>query len=425
MPNLDPAESLDRPALARHQRDALDRVLRAILASNRFYQPRLAAARAAGFDAARDSVDRLPFTTRVEIEADQLAHPPYGANLTFPLSAYTRLHQTSGSSGTPLRWLDTPESWAWWKGCWSIVYRAAGVTPADRIAFCFSFGPFIGFWSAFEAAGDLGNLCLTAGGMSSVARLRFMAENGATVLCCTPTYALRLAEAAAEENIDIAGGPVRLVIVAGEPGGSIPATRASIEQAWGARVIDHAGMTEVGAWGFEPVETPGQMRIIESEFIAEVIDPATLRPVPDGALGELVLTNLGRIGSPLIRYRTGDLVRLTRRCTAAGRHFAALEGGVLGRVDDMLIIRGNNVFPSAIEGILRGLGGVAEFRLSRVPAGAIYDLRIEVEPAADVVIDGLANRVANAVRDRLNFRPTVEVVARGTLPRFEMKSRRK
>lgn len=414
-------ETLDRPELQRLQRRKLTALMDAVLAGNKFYRRKLADLE---FDARSDPVAKLPFTTRAEIEHDQTANPPFGGNLTHPLESYCRYHQTSGTSARPMCWLDTAENWVWWKRCWGILYRAAGVTPADRFGFPASFGPFIGFWGAFESAVALGNLSLPAGGMTTSARLRYFLENDVTFICCTPTYALRMAEVAAAEGLDLASSSVRGLIVAGEPGGSIPATRRRLESVWGARVFDHAGMTEIGPWGFECVERPGGMHIMESEFIAEIIDPDTLEPVEPGDSGELVLTNLGRIGSPLIRYRTGDQVQASYEPCACGRSFAWLEGGVLGRLDDMLIIRGNNVFPSAIEGILRELPAVAEFRIevdsSRVMAG----LRIEIEPTSGANTAGLAGQAADAVRDRLHFKPEVVLVESGALPRFELKARR-
>src|SRR5262249_16838586 len=162
--------------------------------------------------------------------------------LTYPLARYCRLHQTSGTSGRPLRWLDTAESWDWLLDCWDAFYRIVGLWPDDRLFFAFSFGPFLGFWTAFEAAARRGPPCLPGGGMSSVARLRFLLDHEVSVVHCTPTYALRLAEVAREEGIDLAAAPVRMLIVAGEPGGSIPATRGQIEAAWGAHVFDHNGL---------------------------------------------------------------------------------------------------------------------------------------------------------------------------------------
>ncbi len=414
-------EKLDRPSLERLQRRKLTAMLDEVLERNPFYRAKLGGV---SFDAEADPIERLPLTTRDEIQKDQQAHPPYGTNLTYPLDRYTRLHQTSGSAGSPIRWLDTDDSWQWWRRCWATIYDAAGVGPADRIAFTFSFGPFVGFWSAFDGALALGNFVLPCGGMTTAARIRAIVEHGITFVCCTPTYALRMAEVAETEGVNLSGASVRGLIVAGEPGGNIATTRSRIESAWGARVYDHAGMTEIGPWGFEDAECPEALCVIESEFIAEVIDPATGNNVPEGEPGELVLTNLGRWGSPLIRYRTGDQVLLRRDRTIGGRSFAYAEGGVLGRIDDMLFIRGNNVFPSAVEGIIREFEEVAEFRLTVERRNGLTDLRIEVEHCPEADCGTLARRIETAVRDRLHFRPSVELVEPGTLPRFEMKAKR-
>jgi phenylacetate-CoA ligase len=413
-------ETQDRAALATLQRRKLAKLLERSRA-NPFYRHKLAGV---DFDAARDPILALPLTTRAELERDQAEHPPFGTNLAQPIERYVRLHQTSGSSGArPMRWLDTAANWGWWKRLWGIIYTAAGVTRRDRILFPFSFGPF----GAFESATDLGILSLPAGGMSTNARLRHMLDTGCTVVCCTPTYALRMAEVAAAEGIDLVAGPVRKLIVAGEPGGSIPTTRRRIERAWRARVFDHTGMTEIGPLGFECEQAPGGVHLIESECIAEVLDPATGLPIDaDEAEGELVLTNLGRGDSPLIRYRTSDHVRVSRgrRC-ACGRWFARMEGGILGRIDDMVVVRGNNVFPGSIESIVRRFEAVAEFRIEVLEDGALSRLRVEVEPAP-VAENGaeLARGVARAIQDTLHFRPEVTAVPPGTLPRFEMKAKR-
>jgi phenylacetate-CoA ligase len=420
-------EFLDRAGIAALQRRKLAAMLEAVRASNPFYRAKLAGV---SLDDSGDLLARLPLTTRAELERDQIEHAPYGTNLTFPPDKYCRYHQTSGSGGgRHMRWLDTADSWNWFKKLWGVIYRAAGVGPADRIMFPFSFGPFVGFWAAFDGATALGNLCIPAGGLSTQSRLRVMLDNDATVVCCTPTYAMRMAEVARAEGLDLPGSNVRALIVAGEPGGSIPEVRSAIEAAWGARVFDHTGMTEIGALSFECAQSRGTgVHVIESEFIAEVIDPQTSQPVAEGAggaEGELVLTNLGRWGSPLIRYRTGDRVRLTRGKCACGRWFARLEGGILGRIDDMFIVRGNNVFPAAVEGVLRRFAEIAEFRCQVSSAGALTQVRLEIEPQPDVP-DGveLCARVARAVQGALSFRPDVVPVPAGSLPRFEMKAKR-
>lgn len=366
----------------------------------------------------------IPFTTRAELEADQLEHPPYGSIITEPLGHYTRLHQTSGSKGQPLRWLDTPESWGWFKQCWLDIYAGAEIAPGDVVLFPFSFGPFIGFWAAFEAGCDLGLRCLPAGGMTTVARLRYLLDHSATVVCCTPTYAMRMAECAAAEGIDLARSTVKKLIVAGEPGGAIPTVRATIESAWGARVFDHAGMTEMGAWGFECAHSAGSMHINEDEFVAEIIDPTSQAALPPGEIGELVLTNLGRLACPLIRYRTGDLARIRRTPCACGRSFARVEGGLLGRIDDMVHVRGNNCYPAVMEDFVRRFTEVDEFACTIRHDGPQTELEIAVEPRTGVDGAALAGKIASAFRDHYHFQATVRAVAYGTLPRSDMKSRR-
>jgi len=395
-----------RPELRARQFERLRELLGTALPGNRFYSAKFAAAGITPNDIHNfDDVSELPFTTKAELAADQAEHPPYGTALSFPVERYSRLHQTSGTStGRPLRWLDTPESWDAILNCWAVSFPFMGLSPRDRCFFPFSFGPFIGFWSAFEAASRFGALVIPGGGMTSTARLRFLIEHEITVIFATPTYALHLAELAAKEGIDLAGSSVRAVVVAGEPGGTIPATRQRIEQVWGARVFDHYGMTEVGPVAIEAVDTPGQMYLLESEYIVEVLTPDGREPVSDGEFGELVLTNLGRAASPLIRYRTGDLVRLATDVDPSGRTWRRLDGGILGRADDMIHVRGNNLYPAAIEAIVRRFPEAAEYRINVDHSGPLADLRIEVEPADGCDGADVAEAVGRAVRDDLLFR---------------------
>ena len=359
----------------------------------------------------------LPFTTKAELSEDQAARPPFGTNLTYPIERYVRLHQTSGTTGRPLRLLDTFESWDWWRECWQPIYRAAGVTARDRVFFAFSFGPFVGFWSAFAGAERLGALCITGGAMTTTERVAAIVATEATVLLCTPTYALRLAAAAREEGIDLARSALRVSIHAGEPGASIPATRERIEKELGVEAFDHTGATEVGAHGFSCSARDG-VHINESEFVVEVFDPRTDESREEGE-GELVLTNLGRWGMPVIRYRTGDRVTAVRATCSCGRTLVKLAGGIAGRVDDMVTVRGVNVFPSAIEAIVRRFDEVGEYRIALARVREMDELRCTVEATADV-----AERVAGAIHRELGIRCVVESVAHGTLPRFEMKANR-
>jgi phenylacetate-CoA ligase len=419
-----PRDDLSREEVECLQAERLNGLFRDVLPHNPFYRRKLADA---GLDPATlDPIGdwlRVPFTTKAELLDDQARHPPYGSFHALPPHRYCRLCQTSGTTtGQPLRWLDTAESWTQMLDDWAALFRIAAVRPDDRLFFPFSFGPFLGFWTAFESAWRLGCLCLPGGGMSSTARLRFLLDNAATVVLCTPTYALRLAEVAAAEGIDLAGSPVRALIVAGEPGGSIPATRGRIEAAWGARVFDHTGMTECGPIGIECPEGPGGLHLLETACLAEVVD-ADGRVVPDGTPGELVLTTFGRPGSPLLRYRTGDLVCMSTLPCRCGRALRRLEGGIRGRVDDMIVLRGNNLHPGALQTILHQFLEVAEYRLELDETETLPVLRVDVEPHPGTEA-GLAARVDQAIRDTLLFRAEVRTVPPGTLPRFEMKARR-
>ncbi len=433
MPHL---EDSGRSQIIARQDERLRSLLREVSSDNAFVRQQLERAELTGSDcqqlAFNELLDRLPFTSKSDLVTDQAAHSPYGSNLTFERSQYSRLHQTSGTTtGVPLRWLDTPQSWQWVMDCWAQLFQIAGFRADDRLFFPFSFGPFLGFWAGFESASRLGHFCVAGGGMTSFARLRMLFDNDFTVVCCTPTYALRLAETAIEEGLDLAASSVRTLLVAGEPGGCIGSIRQRLEASWGARVIDHWGMTELGPLAIECEANPGGQHVLETECIAEIIDPETeltAEPDTDGLRrGELVITNLGRIGSPLIRYRTGDLVVSSSAVCPCGRELLRLEGGILGRADDMLIIRGNNVFPSSIEAILREFDEVIEYRLEVRDERSMTQLRIQIEPSAglsEAALSSLVSRITSAIKARLNFMADLQLVPIDSLPRFELKGRR-
>ncbi len=414
-------DKVPRERLVEHQLDAFKSLLDPVLRQNRFYKRKLgdAGVRTAEDVAGWDDFHSLPFTTKKELSEDQEANPPYGSGLTFPVEHYVRIHQTSGTSGRPLRWMDTEADWKWFTDCWVDVFRAAGVTAEDRIFFAFSFGPYVGFWSAFEAARTLGALAIPGGGMDSHQRIRAILDNNATVLCSTPTYALRLDEVAREDGTDLSESSVRITIHAGEPGAGLPSTRRRIEAAWGAKCYDHAGATEVGPWGYECAQQAG-LHLNEEAFIFEVIDPDTRMSAHEG---ELVITNLGRVGSPVIRYRTGDRVQLSSSSCACGRTFRRLDGGVIGRLDDVLTIRGVSVYPSAIEDLVRAFSEVEEFAVDVKRRGTMDEMALRLE-----VVNGepghISSQVEREIRGALGLRVDVRVVPHGTLPRFELKSRR-
>ncbi|MHC4947601.1 MAG: phenylacetate--CoA ligase family protein [Planctomycetota bacterium] len=419
----------DRAALETHQLDRLRRLLAALREGNPFYGERL---RRAGVDGHVESLDAfaaaVPLTTKREIAADQADHPPYGSNLTHPLDRYVRLHQTSSTTGAPLRWLDTAESWDEMVEGWVEVLAAAGITARDRLFAAFSFGPFIGFWLGFEAAARMGCLVIPGGALSSVNRLKAILANDVNVLCCTPTYAVRLGETARAEGVDLAASPVRTIVVGGEPGGSIPAARDRIESLWpGARVFDHHGMTEIGPATFQCPDRVGTLHLLESSLLCEFVDPETGGPpAADDAVCELVVTTLHRVGSPLLRYRTGDLVRpAPPDACACGRVSRRLEGGVVGRLDDMVFVRGVNVYPSTVDQVVRSHAGVAEYQVEIREERGMTELRILLEPAPGCPdADALRAAVSEEFRTLVNLRVPVELVDPGSLPRFEFKSRR-
>ncbi len=407
-------ERLDRQTLQQLQLQKLNQLLQVILPRNRFYASKLQ-----GLATVLDglpSIERWPLTTKQEL------HPPAGTHshalhLTYEHDEYIRYHRTSGTQGKPLVILDTAADWQWWINTWQYVLDAADVTSHDRVAMAFSFGPFIGFWSANDALVQRGALVIPGGGMSSAARVQLIRDEQATMVCCTPSYALHLAQIAQAEGISLAKSAVRALIVAGEPGGSVPSIRAQIEDAWQAKLVDHAGATEVGPWGYADPDGEG-LFVVESEFIAEFLRVDDQQPASDGELAELVLTSLGRSGAPILRYRTGDLVIPHRQGKGENR-FVYLPGGVLGRVDDMMIVRGVNVYPSAIEQILREFPEIREYRLTVKKQGAMDSLTIEVEDPLDQ-----PQRIAHHLQIRLGLHVEVLTVPLASLPRYELKGQR-
>ncbi len=407
-------EDLSGESLARWQLDRLSALLQKIVPHNGFY-----AAKLAGIELPLKTLadlDSLPFTHKDELVGHG-HHSDFAANLTYPVEQYTRFHRTSGTRGHSLVVLDTPADWQWWIDTWQYVLDAAEIGPEDRIFMAFSFGPFIGFWSAYDAAAARGAMVVPGGGLSTIARLEMIRSHRLTALFCTPSYALHMAQVAEENQIDIGSLEVRRIIVAGEPGGSIPAMRDQIERAWNARVIDHSGASEIGPWGYADEQQCG-LHVIESEFIAEFFSVESGGHAGEGELAELVLTTLGRAGSPVIRYRTGDLVRPTWKKAGENR-FVLLEGGVLGRADDMMIIRGVNIFPSSIEQILRSFPEVIEYRMTASRVGQMDSLSVEVEDRLDK-----PQRIADELQLRLGLHVDVRAVRTGTLPRFEAKGKR-
>jgi phenylacetate-CoA ligase len=352
---------------------------------------------------------------------DLIGENGYAANLTYKPNQYSRFHRTSGTTGRPLAVVDTAEDWQWWMEAWQHVLDSGNVSSEDHVLMAFSFGPFVGFWSAFDAAVERGCLVIPTGSLNTEARLDLIQSSRATVLFCTPSYALHMAQVADEKNISLPATAVERIVVAGEPGGSVAEIRNRIETKWGAAVVDHAGATEVGPWGFADSNGSG-LFVNESQFYPEFLDIDSDEllevnsPASEGKVCRLVLSTIGRLGCPVLRYVTGDLVRPTWKQDCP---FVFLDGGVLGRADDMMIIRGVNVFPTAVEKILRGFDEVDEFQLIAWRDGQMDQLKVRVEDRLNE-----PKRIASEIQLRLGLRVDVEVVEAGSLPRFEMKGKR-
>jgi phenylacetate-CoA ligase len=303
--------------------------------------------------------------------------------------------------------LDTADDWAWWRTCLARSFEQVGIGAQDRVALAFSFGPHVHFWASKEGLQEVGAMAIVTGGMTSAQRLQTIAETEATALACTPTYALRLHEVALEHRMESALDSIEKVVCTGEPGGSLPAVKAAIEEAFGARVYEHAGSTEAGPFGY-PCEHGG-LHIDESQFAYEIVS------------GELLVTPLGRTGFPVLRYRTGDVVLTTDERCPGGHDDRWLPGGIVGRTDDMVVIRGMNVYPSAVEEAVRSVTGSGEFRITfYTEAGGMDEVKLEVE-----LDDGSsARRLQDVMRHQLGLRIRIVPVAPGVLPRSENKSRR-
>jgi phenylacetate-CoA ligase len=330
--------------------------------------------------ASLDDLRRIPFMTRDEWMQGQLEHPPYGPILAAPEEAAIRYHMTSGTTGrTPIRVLDSMKDWEWIAEMWCYGLWGFGVRPADTVFVAFGYSTFIGFWGLHYACEKMGCLTLPGGALTTDQRVKQIVEMGATVVCSTPTYALRMAQEAKALEIDLPKSSVQRLILSGEPAGSIPATKNLIEEQWGAKAGDTAGMTELGTiMIFECDHQPGGTHIIEDHYIEEVVDPGTDEPVPYGEMGERVVTSFGRGFIPVIRYRTRDfVVKVPHDRCDCGRTFDIYDGGIRGRVDDMKLVRGTNVYPRAVEAIVREHEEIDEFQIHLYTEEGIRD-EIEV-----------------------------------------------
>lgn len=379
-----------------------------------------------------DDLRRLPFMTREDWMANQAQQPLFGDLVTRPPEDAIRYHLTSGTSGRqPLRVLDSRKDWSWIADMWCYGFWGFGIRPSDTVFFAFSYGSFIGFWGAHYCCEKLGCLTLASGNMTTEQRVKQIVEMGATVVCATPTYALRMGQTAEKMGIDLRKeGKVRRVVVSGEPAGSIPAVKQMIQDMWGGLCGDTAGMTEIGTiMIFECDRQPGGPHIIEDHFIEEVLDPDSGEPVGYGERGERVVTSFGRGFIPLLRYKTKDLVcKVPHTRCQCGRTGDLYEGGILGRVDDMKLIRGTNVYPRAVEAIVRENPEIEEFQIVITREQDVQDeitVQVELKPDQQHRWPALQPKLGKDLADaHEGLRFNVALAAVGTLPRFELKAKR-
>jgi len=383
--------------------------------SNAFQRPRLQS----GPIGSLADLASIPVICKAELLRDQSAHPPLGTNLSYPVDDYTHIHLTSGTVGEQLRVPQTDDDWRNTQAQFELVLREAGLSRSDRVALPFAFGPYLQFWAATAGVEAIGALAIPLGGMATRERLHAMIELGATAIICAPSYALALIEEAGRCGLEAAFESVGTIICQGEPGGSLAAAREQIESAWGARVFDHAGSTEVGVFTY-PCAAGGGLHINEDAFLCEVLDPQTGDPVDAGGHGELVLTALRRTGYPMIRFRSGDVVEVGGDCPGGHRH-TWLPNGIVGRTDDMVVIGGMNVFPSAIEATLREIGVLGGYRI-RFDADAPD--RDGVSVLVETTDPKLVAQIEDLVAHRLALHVRVVPVMPGTLKDARLKTRR-
>lgn len=426
---LEPArERASRAAMTRLQARRLREQVTHAARHSPFYRRLLRAARVEPATIRTlDDLGRLPFTTKEDLRDNQQQRPPWGDVLAVPFADVVRVHLTSATTGRPLAFLDTAADWYGFYHSYARSLHAFGVRRTDMVMAAFSYGPWIGYWSGFYAAQDLGCLVYPVGGLSTEQRLDALLTYPITVLGCTPSYALFLAEAAARKGIDLAKDTkLKITWHTGEPGASIPATRAKIEAAFGGRAYDLPGLTEIAAWGFECEARTGLTHVHEDYVYPEVLDEQG-RTVKPGERGELVFTSLYRKAMPLLRYRTRDVVQLADRRCPCGRTLVAFEGGVLARVDDMKKVRGIIVYPRRIEELVRPHRDVDEFQIVFRRVDGLDDILIRLDPSPALAHDERARLSTALARDLqlgLGIRVSVEVGEPGCLPRWDHKARR-
>ena len=376
-----------------------------------------------------NDIQHVPFTIKEELRESQAQNPPWGDFMCVPPEEGVRVFQTTGTTGIPVKVLLNKKDWTvhFFNQFMHFMY-GYGMRTSDILFVPFGYGLYIAWWGFQAAVEQAGVMIVPGGAQSSQDRVRNIFEWGATVVCGTPTYLLHLGETGKKIGMPLADSKVKIVVAAGEPGANVPATKAAIQELWGAKCYDDIGSSEISNFGFECIAQKGT-HVIESMFYAECLDPETLKPVAPGEVGELVLSNLCTESMPLLRYRIKDLVRFDLERCECGRTFLRLAGGILGRSDDMFQFAGVNIFPSAIENLIRQVPEFSsEYQIVVPKMGSGKRIRIFVEPASpEISKEGMAQAVKRFIetfRYRITVTPDVEIAEIGELPRFELKAKR-
>lgn len=354
---------------------------------------------------------------------------PYGDALCVPLEEVTEFHQTSGTTGQPVYQPDTWQDWEWWAECWSYILWAQGYRPGDRVFIPFGYNVFVAFWAGHYASEKIGCEVVPGGVLDTKARLLKIKELRPTAMMGTPTYMLNMADTARNKlNIEPASLGIKKITCAGEPGASIPSTKKRLQDYWGAKVYDHAGATEIGAWSYECEQQPGGIHINEAMFLVEIEDIETGEIIEEpGRPGKMVITALDREAQPCIRFDSKDIIEYSPETCTCGRTFRVLKGGVLGRADDIIKVKGVLLAPSAIEEVVRGIGGLGdEYQviIKRVNDVEKIILKVEVLPDREHERQKIEVELIDQLRVKTNLRYDLEFHKYGELPRYEVKGKR-
>jgi phenylacetate-CoA ligase len=354
---------------------------------------------------------------------------PYGDALCVPLEQVTAYRQTSGTTGQPVYQPDTWQDWEWWSECWAYILWAQGYRPSDRIFLPFGYNVFVAFWAAHYAAEKLGCEVIPGGVLDTKARILKIQELKADALMATPTYILGMAATAKNKmDLDPASLGINKITCAGEPGASIPSTKKRMQEAWNAKVYDHAGATEIGAWSFECTVQPGGTHVNEAFFLVEIEDVETGEIIEEpGRRGKMVITALDRMAQPCIRFDSKDIIEWDAGACSCGRTFRIIRGGVVGRADDITKVKGVLLAPSAIEEVVRSIDGLGdEFEVVVDKLGDVDRIKLKVELAPG--FEDKAKTIEPVLKDQLRLKTNlgyrIEIYDYGSLPRYDVKAKR-